>query len=36
MKYDALKEHAIINGVNVTHNGEVICEKTYTEDIKRS
>ena len=26
MKYDAKKETAIINGVNVTHHGDVICE----------
>lgn len=36
MKYDALKEHAIINGINITHNGEVICEKTYTGDFTAS
>lgn len=36
MKYDSKKVSAIINGINVTHNGDVICEKTYTGDFTSS
>ena len=36
MKYDAKKETVIINGINVTHHGDVICERTVTGNYTES
>lgn len=36
MKYDSKKETLIIEGINVTHFGDVICERTVTGNYTES